>query len=278
MYMKRPISETTRKLILNMLGLVQSGAWINSNSRISSCILCYHSISKDYWEFSVDPLEFKKQIKFLSQTKKVKSLEEIINDKQINSVAITFDDGYDDIFKKALPILKKHGLKAAVFVTCDGKTVDRIELGNNKKLLNLDQIKKLHIEGWEIGFHSKTHKDLSKLNEQELKKEVIEGKNQLEKQLGFKLRYFSFPKGKYSKKIIKTVMEAGFQAAFTLGGGPVNVGRDSFKFNRIIVSKFITLKEFEALLTKSGLMFNNIIESIIRIKDNKLLINGIENT
>ena len=270
--MNKQISIKLKQVVLKLLGCIQDNLLDNSNQESPPSILCYHSVSEADWQFSVDPLEFEKQIEFLSQTKKVISLEEIINqgeDENLNRVAITFDDGYEDIYKKAFPIFKKYGIKAAVFVMGDEELVDRAQLGNNKKLLSLGQIKKLKQAGWEIGFHSRTHSDLTKIDENLLKGEIIQGKQEVEEKLGFKVRYFAYPRGLYSKNIIKAVQKAGFEAGFTVDGGAVT-NKNPFKINRVVINKYMSFREYKALLSKPGLIFNAWLEKLIRIKDRKI--------
>lgn len=269
--MKIPTSAKLENFILKALGDLQ--LWLSGNTSLKSqpCILCYHSISKDDWEFSVDPHEFERQIRFLSQAKNVLPLGEIIkfdSNKSQNNVAITFDDAYQDLYKNALPILKRHGLKAAVFVMGSNKLVSKAELGNNKKLLKLDQIKKLKNEGWEIGFHSNTHRDLTKLDDASLKDEIINGKKRLEEKLGFRLRYFAYPKGRYSSKIIQIVKDAGFEAAFTVDGGGQKEIYKPFRIPRITISKFMKINDLTGLLTPFGLRYNRLNTKVLKFKDN----------
>lgn len=273
--MKKPISRKIASLVLKTLAYFQSREFRHFDRKGRACILCYHSISKDNDIFSVKPQEFEKQIKFISRSKNVLPVRKIYNlkkDKSRDCVAITFDDGYEDIYKNVLPILKKYGIKATVFVVGSRNLADRVELGNDKKLLTLDQIRDLTKEGWEIGFHSKAHKDLTKLDEAKLKDEIIDGKKNLEKKLGFKLNYFAYPKGKYSSKIIKVVKQAGFEAAFTINGGPIRIDEScSYKISRVVINRFQNFEEFKTLLSNPGLYSNAFIEAVLRIKDGKLL-------
>jgi peptidoglycan/xylan/chitin deacetylase (PgdA/CDA1 family) len=83
-------------------------------------VLLYHKVIKnpgfDLWWRTFDL-----QIKILKSTYKIVSLDEVldcvINGKcHKNAVAITFDDGYADNYIYAYPILKKHKVKATLFL------------------------------------------------------------------------------------------------------------------------------------------------------------------
>ncbi len=261
--MEYSIAQKAINLVLRVIGKLKA--------RKAPCILCYHSISNDKWNFSLAPKSFERQIRLLSQTRKIVSLKEILSTdgtSLIDKIAITFDDGYQDIYKNALPILKKYAIPAAVFVIGDSKLVNRMQLGNNKKLLGDDQIKRLKKKGWEIGFHSKTHRNLNNLSEDNLKDEIIQGKKDLEKRLGFKINYFAYPNGFYSAKIINAVRKAGFKAAFTVDGGRVIKSDFPYKVDRVTVSKYIPLKNFVSLISDLGLIFNRFFTQALKVKDN----------
>ncbi len=88
-------------------------------------ILMYHRIiDSDYnfWKLNISPAIFEKHMKYISENYNVLRLEEIWNNiVQPNQkyVVITFDDGYVDNFRFALPILEKYQVPATVFVSTD---------------------------------------------------------------------------------------------------------------------------------------------------------------
>jgi hypothetical protein len=63
------------------------------------------------------------------------------------------------------------------------------------------------------------HKDVAALGEDGWRrKEIVESKAVLEKQLGIKCNAFAYPFGKYNEKSVELVKEAGYEAAFTVYG------------------------------------------------------------
>lgn len=88
-------------------------------------ILMYHRvIESDYyfWKLNVSPKTFEKHMEYLSENYKFLRLEEkwetIVEPNQ-KYVVITFDDGYVDNYRFALPILEKYHIPATVFVSTD---------------------------------------------------------------------------------------------------------------------------------------------------------------
>jgi peptidoglycan/xylan/chitin deacetylase (PgdA/CDA1 family) len=94
-------------------------------------ILRYHSVSGDPgWagdfvqESLVAPPDvFDRQIAFLARRYRVVSVADLVGALRRGvaidggAVAITFDDGYEDNYRVALPILRRHGVPATFYVT-----------------------------------------------------------------------------------------------------------------------------------------------------------------
>jgi len=148
-------------------------------------VLLYHSINNDIDNNQINIIEFEKQIKYLKD-KNYKSIDfKQINPDKKNQVIVTFDDGYKDIILDVLPILKKYNIKAICFIVTNyiGKyNVWDSNKANYKKkeLLNCSDIFEWINNGMLIGSHTHNHFDLTKLNNDELKKEILTSKNILE--------------------------------------------------------------------------------------------------
>lgn len=97
-------------------------------------ILIYHRVAlleQDPQLLAVSPGNFEAQIAFLSRHYHLIPLNRMVEALEAgqtpeNSVAITFDDGYEDNFKFALPILEKYKAPATLFVT-SGKIGSNLE-------------------------------------------------------------------------------------------------------------------------------------------------------
>ena len=80
-------------------------------------VLMYHSISSDNNRISVSVTNFKKQMKLMSLLGyKGYSLNKINSKTAKKKIIITFDDGYENIFTEAMPILKKFNFSATCFI------------------------------------------------------------------------------------------------------------------------------------------------------------------
>ena len=123
------------KLILPLLALLllpfiflrqESGRAAGTADSVSGpkiIVLNYHKVDNVNSSLSVPPSEFERQMAFLAQngyhTITPHELYMAFTDGgplPNNPVLITFDDGYDDNYTNAFPILKKYGLQATIFV------------------------------------------------------------------------------------------------------------------------------------------------------------------
>ena len=93
-------------------------------------ILGYHQINtpeflREMMGWDMSPEIFQSQLEYIAKHFTVLScsqFEQILVEKRTfpeNALVITFDDGYRDVYDTALPLLKKLGLPATVFVTTD---------------------------------------------------------------------------------------------------------------------------------------------------------------
>src|SRR4029077_17379648 len=86
-------------------------------------LLCFHRVNEDHDPFfpAVSTAVFERVARFLARHHKVVSLREALHHLESGStesvIALTFDDGYQDNYLHAFPILHRYGLPATVFLT-----------------------------------------------------------------------------------------------------------------------------------------------------------------
>lgn len=264
---RKSLYERVNTIALNVIARANAILRLNAVFPTPALILCYHSVSDTRWRFSTPVREFARHITYLKRLFRVTSLSRLVRNGFPNGhVAITFDDGYADVYRNALPILKRHGLSATVFALGDRANVNRTEIDNQLPLMSNSQLNALTRCGWEIGFHTATHPDLRKLNGTELTREIVKGKQVLEKKIGTAIRYFAYPRGLYTDDVLSSVAKAGFQAAFTVDGGAAN-GNHPFFVDRIPLEGNATVQDLKALLSPPGLLVERLFLRILQMKE-----------
>lgn len=219
-------------------------------------ILMYHMIrdaipGKKFNSLRVAPRAFEMQIRYLyDQGWHSHTMAEAIAQKESlprKSVVITFDDGYQDNLTNALPILKKYGFKATIYLVNDRH--DRDWSGYRKAKnegaglkdepkLSDDEVSELLNSGLiEIGAHTLTHANLKNLHEAESHREICTSKEQIEAQFQTDCQSFAYPFGLYGAKDEKNVADCGYTNAVTTEVGIADLQTcDPFKIPRVTVS------------------------------------------
>ena len=172
------------------------------------------------------------------------------------SILITFDDGYEDFYTSARPILTKYGMTATVFVLAGfiGKfnTWDvRLRLRWSRHL-NDKQIQSLYYEGFGIASHGMQHRFLTRCNEASTKFELCESKATLEKLLNHPVHGFAYPYGCSNPEVAEQVKSADYRVAFGLRPTKATASESIYRYPRIAVYRCDTLSNFKAKLGLSG--------------------------
>lgn len=245
---------------------VSLGQWDTWHKRTNPItIYAYHSIAKDRWRFSLDPSEFIKQMKELTSWAhpiRLSDVQAYLHNKLILKrpvFVITFDDGYEDILS-VTPILKKLHIYPTVFALASPSDANRQTLGTNKPLLNAQSLKQLVSLGWEIGCHSATHRQLTKVPDEDLQAEIKTAKQMLEKQVGIPVSYFAYPKGTYNQRVIDAVKAAGYKLAASMDDGQITRDSNRWRLPRVGVDRSHSFAEFKHVAAPSVIAFRNLIK------------------
>jgi len=177
-------------------------------------ILMYHSID-DNSKNSVKIESFTKQMTLMKKLGyKSINLCELEEYKNCNKkvFVVTFDDGYESIYKNALPILKKFNFNGTCFIVYNSidkyNTWDK-NINNFKKMkiMNEDQINQWIKCGNEIGSHTLDHYDLLKLNENDSTDQIAKSRKKINTKFNITIKSFSYPYGHFNFKIKKIVKQ-----------------------------------------------------------------------
>jgi peptidoglycan/xylan/chitin deacetylase (PgdA/CDA1 family) len=157
--------------------------------------------------------------------------------KNEKPLVMTFDDGFDGVRTAALPLLRRAGGAATVFVVAEklGGTDDWNHPEPGEQLLNEEGVRELAANGWEIGSHGSTHRSLVGLEANELLRETAGSRAILGNVVGKEVVSFCYPFGAFDPPSVAAVREAGYLGATVIRSGISPPGDDLFQLKRIPV-------------------------------------------
>ena len=223
--------------------------------RRSVRVLYYHSISDTPMRSSVSPSAFERQLEYLRRAGyALISLSQAVDRLATrtslpdHSVVVTFDDGFEDNYEHALPILARFRVPATVFLTASYIGTDRLPTLTRTDFmprpLNWQQVAGMRASGVEFGSHTLTHPMLSHLSPEQARREIADSKRLIEDKLGAPVTAFCYPKGDFNPSVKRLVREEGYRAACTTRPGVNGPGIDLFALRRTYVSRRDTPGEF----------------------------------
>lgn len=203
-----------------------------SNSAVP--ILMYHNIGDGgpARVHAVSPETFRAQVEFLKRNGfSVISLDEFIRASAsakllpYKCVVITFDDGYENNYRHAYPVLREAGFPATIFIPAD--------FINQPGYITAAQANEMAASKIAVGAHGKTHAYLTSLTPEKLHDEVQVARERLEAVTGRPVRLFCYPLGEHDEQIKKWVKTAGYIGACSTNRSPHILNNDVFALNRI---------------------------------------------
>lgn len=170
------------------------------------------------------------------------------------AVLITFDDGWLDNYRYAVPVLKAYNFKSTHFlITGRVRTVTvasqsgplpdherckkLIQCGRGAEVtLGWDLVRELDAEPlFEFYSHTVSHRPCADLDGDELRHELARSKRSLEERLGRACDYLCWPYGSYSQSALECAAHLGYKGTFSTIDGFCTKGSDPFLVKRIEV-------------------------------------------
>ena len=208
-------------LIAVVLLIVAAGfiRYVDVSSKSIVPVLMYHTIDPNGDDMSphISPAIFERQMDFLARhhynvvaPEKVVAYMKGEEKMPRRTVAITADDGFENFYTYAFPLLKKYNLKATVFMIT-GKI-------GEPGMLNWHELREMSDSGLvTIGSHTKSHPWLPtvSVDEDRLHEELAGSKKTLEDGLGRRVDFICYPNGGFNDLTKETARRAGYKGGFT---------------------------------------------------------------
>jgi peptidoglycan/xylan/chitin deacetylase (PgdA/CDA1 family) len=197
----------------------------------------YHAVASRRGRLAglyVTPEEFREEVRYLRvhgyHAVTLRQLEEAWagrGELPARPIVITFDDGYLGQYTYALPELRRAGYVATLFLT-----VNRL---GAKDGLTPAMVREMLAAGWELGSHTLSHPDLTRVPLPWLRREVEGSRQALQGLFRVEVVSFCYPSGRVDARVEEEVRRAGYLVACGTAPGLGDAG-EMFALRRIRVS------------------------------------------
>lgn len=238
----RRIALTVLGLFLVSLGYSQDTNRTEPGSGNEVIVLCYHTfIGKEGVNTDFTPSAFSNQIEVMKGLGyRFVSFDDIAagNVSGTSNILITIDDGNRTVKKIYDSVLMPSGIKPILFIY-------PAIIGRVRYALKYKDLTKFESEGAKIAGHGYYHlfinQKLFNSDEASFDKEIFKSRSTLEENLKTNISVFAYPFGSFSEITEETLKKAGFQYAFSLRHGylevPLSRNNDPYNLPRYMVTK-----------------------------------------
>lgn len=221
-------------------------------------ILMYHEIaaaSQTRSRLAVSPEAFTEQIAYLRdagfETVTAGQLAAVMAGRASGlperPMVLTFDDGFEDFHRQAMPVLDRVGYTATVFVTT-GWVQDAGRHAAPRRpgrMLSWSQIAEAAQAGMEVGAHSWQHPQLDQLRGLMLREELYASKEHLEDRLGTRVPGLAYPFGYSNSRVRQVARDAGHDYACVVSNVLLKGSPDLLALPRLTVRRSTSLQTFQ---------------------------------
>lgn len=226
-------------------------------------MLCYHAVS-ERWEspLAVRPAAFAEQLEdLLARGYRGATFSEALARSAPGKIlVVTFDDAYCSVLSEAAPILTRLGVPATVFVPTDFPGAARrltwpgidhwlgSEHEHELTPLTWEQLGELADRGWEIGSHTCSHPRLTRLDAEDLARELRDSRAACAAHLARPCPSIAYPYGDVDRRVVTAACRAGYR--FGAGLPEQRHGRQRLAWPRVGVYRDDDLPRFRRQVSR----------------------------
>lgn len=166
-------------------------------------------------------------------------------------ILLSFDDGYESVYLRVFPILKKYQDMATLFIVT-GFT--HTSPNRNKKFptLTTSELQQMQQSSLvDIECHTVSHRDLATLSDPEATFEIEHSAQILQSIVHHPMLFFCYPDGGYTKQTLAIMSHSGYLLAVTQHQGYAQIGQGPLTLHRITILDTTNLHDFANLLRPS---------------------------
>lgn len=221
-------------------------------------ILMYHAVDEQPSLLSTTPDTFARQMAWLQANHfRVISFGDLIQSLrrkaaiEPHTIVLTFDDGFESVYRNAFPVLEQYGFPATVFLVSDmvgkrNRWPGQPEGLPEYPLMTWEHAREMSRRGFEFGSHTRTHPRLDRLDASEALEELARSRTELEDCLGAQVETLSYPYGRFNHQV-RQMAEQVYQGACKTGLGLTQEGSDLYALERVDIYYLQRLALFHGL-------------------------------
>jgi peptidoglycan/xylan/chitin deacetylase (PgdA/CDA1 family) len=192
-------------------------------------------------------------MQWLHEHAQVVSLDDLLDTTNPGGlrVALSFDDGYETLYSKALPALSDYGFAAIAYLNSgrigeDAHRPSDPAQGHypGEHFLLWSEVAALLAAGWQVGGHGVEHLDLTTLDQPQVADQIARCKFEIESRLRHPCEHFAYTWGHYNAQARQAVVAANYRSAVAGLHGPVRTRSDRHALPRIDVRAEYDVDDF----------------------------------
>ena len=157
-------------------------------------VLLYHRVGEGDREIDHPAATFERQMAYLAARGGTGTLDRALGGDDRVGVVVTVDDGYRDFHDHVLPVLVRHRVPALLYLATGLVEGEGTRGRNEPARLTWSQLREAVASGFvEVGAHTHSHRDLSRVSEAVADEEMRRCKDLIEDRLGVACRHFAYP-------------------------------------------------------------------------------------
>jgi peptidoglycan/xylan/chitin deacetylase (PgdA/CDA1 family) len=210
-------------------------------------ILMYHGIGKCKADYScvsrenfVQHLDFliSNGYNFITPDKLAKAFDGKM-DLPEKPIMITFDDGHENFYTKALPIIKEKEIPVTLFMIAG--SIDKEAYLSTRQLEDVLESKLVT-----IGNHTWSHPKLPEISRDLVFRQIVDSQKEFFKKFGFVPKHIAYPNGDFNQAVKDVVDSLGFDLGFATSVNQITTqcNFSRYELGRIYINDVRFTKEF----------------------------------
>jgi peptidoglycan/xylan/chitin deacetylase (PgdA/CDA1 family) len=229
--MNRTMVRLAKRVVMLAISLVYAAGravfrvFAGRSGCAGNIVLTYHAVSEN------DMKRLDRQMAILARLTTPVFADATMVSNGRPHVAVTFDDAFQHVFDRALPVLRNYGVPATIFVPTGylgaepGWAMARLHGQRPGPVVSIESLRGTDGGRVRIGSHSVTHPRLASVDRSRLHDELSHSRRQLEEIVGYPVRLLALPYGSCNAQVIAAASETGYDTVYA--NVPIRSGSDA---------------------------------------------------